>query len=147
LRNAADATLDRGGDGKSDGGKDGGGGAGEVRVGWARSASPATAAEARAAGRDGWLEVWVDDDGPGIASGANLFVPFFTTKPTGSGIGLALGRQIAEAHHGTLTLANRPRGGASRASQASQPLGADCAVGGCRALLRLPLGPPAPRAP
>jgi signal transduction histidine kinase len=56
---------------------------------------------------DGSLEVWVEDEGPGVASTANLFVPFFTTKPRGSGIGLALGRQIAEAHGGTLTLRDR----------------------------------------
>ena len=51
----------------------------------------------------------------------NLFVPFYTTKPGGTGIGLALSRQIAEAHGGTLTLDNR----------APEP--------GCVAVLRLPL--------
>jgi two-component system nitrogen regulation sensor histidine kinase NtrY len=50
----------------------------------------------------------VEDDGPGVSGTANLFVPFFTTKPTGSGIGLFLSRQIAEAHGGSLTLTNRP---------------------------------------
>jgi two-component system, NtrC family, nitrogen regulation sensor histidine kinase NtrY len=54
--------------------------------------------------------VWVRDEGPGVAETANLFVPFFTTKPQGSGIGLALSRQIADAHGGTLTLENRARG-------------------------------------
>ncbi|HZI22733.1 MAG TPA: ATP-binding protein [Gemmatimonadales bacterium] len=57
--------------------------------------------------RDGRLEVWVRDAGPGLADSSNLFVPFFTTKPEGSGVGLVLSRQIAEAHGGTLTLANR----------------------------------------
>jgi signal transduction histidine kinase len=51
--------------------------------------------------------LWVRDEGPGIANPANLFVPFFTTKPGGSGIGLALSRQIAEAHGGELTVSNR----------------------------------------
>lgn len=57
-----------------------------------------------------FAEVSVRDQGPGLAGTANLFVPFFTTKPGGSGIGLALGRQIAEAHHGTLTVENRDDG-------------------------------------
>lgn len=51
--------------------------------------------------------VIVEDDGPGLANTTNLFVPFFTTKPGGSGIGLVLCRQIAEAHGGSLTLQNR----------------------------------------
>ena len=53
------------------------------------------------------VEIIVEDEGPGIMNPANLFVPFFTTKPEGSGIGLPLSRQIAEAHDGTLMLANR----------------------------------------
>jgi PAS domain S-box-containing protein len=70
----------------------------------------------------GWLEVSVEDDGPGIADTQNLFVPFFTTKPDGTGIGLALSRQIAESHGGTLALANRE------------------GARGCVARLRLPIG-------
>jgi len=77
-RNAVDAALETGG---------------AVTLGWTV--------------QDDWVEIQVHDDGPGLSSTANLFVPFFTTKPGGSGIGLALGRQIAEAHGGTLTLENR----------------------------------------
>jgi len=77
VRNAVDATLD----------------GGAVEVGWQA--------------RNGQLEVWVRDEGSGLADTANLFVPFYTTKPTGSGIGLALSRQIAEVHGGALTLRNR----------------------------------------
>jgi nitrogen fixation/metabolism regulation signal transduction histidine kinase len=91
VRNAVDASLETGG---------------TVTVGW------------RLAG--GWLELSVDDEGRGLPETTNLFVPFFTTKPNGAGIGLALSRQIAEAHRGTLTLENR----------VPPP--------GCRATLRLP---------
>lgn len=68
-----------------------------------------------------FLEVWVDDDGPGLGTATDPFVPFFTTKQKGSGIGLALSRQIAEAHGGYLTLVDH----------SEKP--------GCRALLRLPI--------
>jgi two-component system nitrogen regulation sensor histidine kinase NtrY len=78
IRNAGDAALETGGG---------------VEVGWSRQGSQ--------------LDVWVRDEGPGITNTANLFVPFFTTKPGGSGIGLVLSRQIAEAHGGELTLKNQ----------------------------------------
>ena len=73
---------------------------GGVRMSWSVSDKPAPA-----------VEIHVDDEGPGLPPSANLFVPFFTTKPGGSGIGLVLCRQIAEAHGGTLVLANRNEGG------------------------------------
>ena len=78
VRNAADASLETGGG---------------VSVSWSR--------------QDGHVDLEVVDDGPGLATTANLFVPFFTTKPSGTGIGLVLCRQIAEAHGGVLSLENR----------------------------------------
>lgn len=93
IRNAADASLET---------------KGGVRVGWER--------------RNATLVVWVRDEGPGLSNTANLFVPFFTTKPGGSGIGLVLSRQIAEAHGGDLSLQNVSPGP------------------GCEARLVLPLG-------
>lgn len=91
VRNAVDASLETGGG---------------VRVGWTKKPT--------------YLEVFVEDEGPGLPNTSNLFVPFFTTKPQGSGIGLVLSRQIAEAHGGILTLQNRN------------------GVRGCEARLRLP---------
>lgn len=59
----------------------------------------------------GVVELSVEDEGIGLAGTANLFVPFYTTKPGGSGIGLVLSRQVVESHGGSLELANRPGGG------------------------------------
>jgi len=61
------------------------------------------------------------DSGPGLLNPSNLFVPFYTTKPEGSGIGLVLAQQIASAHKGSITLTNNP------------------ISSGCTAELRLPL--------
>jgi signal transduction histidine kinase len=49
----------------------------------------------------------IEDSGPGLLNPSNTFVPFYTTKPGGSGIGLVLSRQIAEGHGGSLELSNR----------------------------------------
>jgi len=60
-----------------------------------------------ALGYDHKLVITITDEGAGVANPDNLFVPFFTTKPGGSGVGLVLSRQVAEAHGGTLSLENR----------------------------------------
>jgi two-component system nitrogen regulation sensor histidine kinase NtrY len=65
--------------------------------------------------------ILIQDNGVGLINPSNLFVPFYTTKPGGSGIGLALARQICEAHGGVLQVANRLDGP------------------GCGAEIRLPL--------
>lgn len=69
----------------------------------------------------GALDLEVVDDGTGLAETTNLFVPFFTTKQDGSGIGLVLARQIAEAHGGALVLVNR--GDGKRGCEARVTLG------------------------
>lgn len=92
LRNAVDAAQETDG---------------RVSIGWKRAGN--------------WFELHIDDEGKGLSDTSNLFVPFFTTKPSGSGIGLALSRQIAEAHGGTMALENR------------------APLPGCRATLRLPV--------
>jgi nitrogen fixation/metabolism regulation signal transduction histidine kinase len=82
IRNAVDASLDPAL--KQ---------AGSVEVGWRANARS--------------VEIFIRDEGPGLLNSDNLFVPFFTTKHGGSGIGLTLSRQIAEAHGGVLQLSNR----------------------------------------
>jgi nitrogen fixation/metabolism regulation signal transduction histidine kinase len=93
VKNAAEATLEVSQRAPADGRSV----RGSVRVQWSQE--------------DRWVTVAIEDDGPGVDATANLFVPFFTTKPNGSGIGLALSRQIVEAHDGQLSLASRPGGG------------------------------------
>jgi two-component system, NtrC family, nitrogen regulation sensor histidine kinase NtrY len=60
----------------------------------------------------GKVIIGIEDNGPGIANDSNLFVPFYTTKAGGSGVGLALARQIVEAHAGSVRLINRQTVGA-----------------------------------
>jgi nitrogen fixation/metabolism regulation signal transduction histidine kinase len=64
---------------------------------------------------DAKVQIVIEDRGLGIANPENLFVPFYTTKSTGSGIGLALAQQIARAHGGEISLVNREDGDGARA--------------------------------
>ena len=95
VRNAVDATLGAGGDGPAAGANK------AVSIRWIT--------------RTGKLHILVEDQGPGLSDTGNLFVPFYTTKPGGSGIGLVLSRQIAEGHGGTLELESRGDGTGARA--------------------------------
>jgi nitrogen fixation/metabolism regulation signal transduction histidine kinase len=88
LRNAVDASLANGAE--------------AVRVFWRLD--------------DSALLVVIEDRGMGIANSENLFVPFYTTKPAGSGVGLALAQQIARAHGGEISLINREDGEGARAT-------------------------------
>lgn len=92
---------------------DGEGGEGRATQGVSEELSEEVVVEWRVL--DGHLEVVVEDRGPGISETTNLFVPFYTTKPGGSGIGLVLSRQIVEAHGGTLELENREDARGARA--------------------------------
>jgi PAS domain S-box-containing protein len=90
----------------------------------------AVAADEDAPVRVRWLvdrdrvHLLVEDRGPGVSDSSNLFVPFYTTKPGGSGIGLVLSRQIVEGHGGTLDLENRS-GEAGARARITLPLDAD----------------------
>jgi two-component system, NtrC family, nitrogen regulation sensor histidine kinase NtrY len=99
LRNAAEAALSP--DATSSG-------VPRVEISWERTA--------------GEVIISIYDSGPGLTNAGNLFVPFYTTKPGGTGIGLVLAQQIAQAHRGSVQLANRADG-----------------QSGCKAELRLPL--------
>jgi nitrogen fixation/metabolism regulation signal transduction histidine kinase len=99
VRNATEAALSPDAAGES---------APEVQIAWENAG--------------GEIVIAILDNGPGLTNAGNLFVPFYTTKPSGTGIGLVLAQQIAQAHRGSVQLANRTDGQT-----------------GCRAELRLPL--------
>ncbi len=94
LRNAADAVLQEQEAGSNSNGSKSSGTEKQVVLSWS------------AIGEN--LIISIEDNGPGLMNPGNAFVPFYTTKPDGSGIGLVLSRQIAEAHGGSLELQNRP---------------------------------------
>lgn len=90
----------------------------------ALEANPAAApaAELSLQTGDGFCEFHVIDNGPGISNPENLFVPFYTTKSEGAGIGLVLCRQIAAKHHGHVSLANRSDGAPGAVAKLVLPL-------------------------
>jgi nitrogen fixation/metabolism regulation signal transduction histidine kinase len=94
LRNAADAVLEPTSSGDNSNGSTS-----------PRESGPQILLTWKLADRD--VIVTIEDNGPGLLNPSNVFVPFYTTKPGGSGIGLILSRQISEAHGGSLELANR----------------------------------------
>jgi two-component system, NtrC family, nitrogen regulation sensor histidine kinase NtrY len=98
VRNAAEAALSPDASGED---------APQVQIAWESA--------------DGEVVITILDNGPGLTNAGNLFVPFYTTKPSGTGIGLVLAQQIAQAHRGSVQLANRTNGQT-----------------GCRAELHLP---------
>ena len=99
LRNAADAAV--------------GGGAAAGDGATAEGKAPRVWLDARLSER-GRPVIEIGDNGPGVdaALGDKIFLPFFTTKPEGSGIGLALARQVMLVHKGAITAGARPGGGA-----------------------------------
>lgn len=113
VRNAADAVLENNAAGSSDlGNAENDGKPGGVFIRWDADSTQITLA--------------IEDEGPGLMNPANLFTPFYTTKPNGSGVGLVLCRQIAEAHGGAIEISNR-RG-----------------VAGCMVKVVLPMSPSVP---
>ena len=95
LHNAADAMLESHANGNQPPSAESAAteGSPQIHVRWTRSGNQ--------------LVLTIEDNGPGLMNPSNTFVPFYTTKPEGSGIGLVLSRQIAEAHGGSLELSNR----------------------------------------
>ena len=93
LRNAAEAVLESSGSEQNSNGSKTSSAEPQILLAW------------------DWAEenavLTIEDTGPGLMNPSNVFVPFYTTKPQGSGIGLVLSRQIAEAHGGSLELSNR----------------------------------------
>lgn len=96
VRNAADAVLETGSAGE------------RPPTSASRPESEPVAVRWQADPED--VTLTIDDTGPGLLNPSNVFTPFYTTKPNGSGVGLVLSRQIAEAHGGRIEIGNRPSG-------------------------------------
>jgi nitrogen fixation/metabolism regulation signal transduction histidine kinase len=98
VRNAADAVLELSTSGSLKQCK-----SSEVRPG----SDPDQSVRVRWDVNESDVNLLIEDNGPGLLNPANVFTPFYTTKPSGSGVGLVLSRQIAEAHGGRIEIANR----------------------------------------